>query len=250
MAKLPAMQWYTGDWKKDPELSMCSPATRGIWADILCAMHEADRCGKITGTITQLARIARCSIEEMRAAAVELDETKAADVTFCHENVTLINRRMASEYKERKSALARKKCQRGQPPGQDDTTDVTQKSRSPSSSSISSSSSDNPLKPPLVMDSQVPMIGLPDGLNLEPFQGAWGEWIRYLAGRGRVSQQALVKQLVKLETYGVVKAAQLLDEAITKNWAAPVWPEERLGASKARVGHGQQHDPNAELKWR
>ncbi len=28
MAKLPAFQFYTGDWLKDPELSMCSPSTQ------------------------------------------------------------------------------------------------------------------------------------------------------------------------------------------------------------------------------
>ena len=46
--KLPAIHWYTGDWMKDPRLSRCSPATRGIWADLLCAMHEDDRSGSLS----------------------------------------------------------------------------------------------------------------------------------------------------------------------------------------------------------
>ena len=43
--KLPAFQFYPGDWLKDPALRCCSPAARGIWMDVLCMMHESPKRG-------------------------------------------------------------------------------------------------------------------------------------------------------------------------------------------------------------
>lgn len=45
MAKLPAFQFYPGDWLKDPNLRRCSPAARGVWVDMLCLMFECDPRG-------------------------------------------------------------------------------------------------------------------------------------------------------------------------------------------------------------
>jgi len=45
MAKLPSTQMYPGDWFKDPALRLCSPAARGIWADMLMLMFEAPQRG-------------------------------------------------------------------------------------------------------------------------------------------------------------------------------------------------------------
>lgn len=39
------MKMYWTDWRADPALRMCSPAARGIWADLLSLMHEADPYG-------------------------------------------------------------------------------------------------------------------------------------------------------------------------------------------------------------
>lgn len=110
--KLPAMQWYIGDWLKDPALSMCSAATRGIWADMICAMHELDRSGLITGTATQLSRVCRCTVVEAENAIDELQSTKTADVSNRKNSAdevvyTVINRRMKREYDERKTTADR-----------------------------------------------------------------------------------------------------------------------------------------------
>ncbi len=121
MAKLPFMQLFTGDWLKDPLLSLCAPATRGIWIDLICAMHECDRSGEIHGTREQLARVARCSPAEIDAALNDLRDSGAADVkscdanvTACNANVTLrndvvtvINRRMQREHKSRNNSMLR-----------------------------------------------------------------------------------------------------------------------------------------------
>src|SRR4051812_5461674 len=115
MPKLPAFQFYTGDWLKDPDLSKCSPATRGVWIDALCAMHESDRCGSLSGTYEQLARVLRCAASDVQHATVELSATRTAVVSHNERNgvVTLVNRRMQREYKARLATRNRVQKHRG-----------------------------------------------------------------------------------------------------------------------------------------
>lgn len=111
--KLFFIKFNPGDWLKDPKLSMCRPETRGIWMDLLCAMHESSRSGKVTGSLQQLTQVARCTTAEMSRAIEELKATKTADVTVHHENVTVINRRMFRDAKKRESDKLRQQRHRG-----------------------------------------------------------------------------------------------------------------------------------------
>ena len=43
--KLPALQFYPGDWMKDPALRRCTHAAKGVWIDILCLMWENEERG-------------------------------------------------------------------------------------------------------------------------------------------------------------------------------------------------------------
>lgn len=115
MNKAPAFQFYTGDWLKDPALSMCSPATRGIWMDILCAAHELARSGQITGTPDQLARICRCTAADFIAAVNELQTTGTADVRERRGIYTITNRRMRRAWLEKEDNRARQQKRRGNP---------------------------------------------------------------------------------------------------------------------------------------
>lgn len=102
MAKHPYLALYTGDWLKDPALSRCTPATRGIWIDLLCRMHESDRSGQTEGTTAEMARLARCSDREFVRAANELQVTGAAEVQRTAKRWRLCNRRMQAAYERRK----------------------------------------------------------------------------------------------------------------------------------------------------
>lgn len=139
MAKPPAFQFYTGDWLKDPALSICSPATRGVWIDLICAMHESDRSGRLCGTHEQLARVARCSTVELAQALTDIQTTGAADVTERNGVVTVTNRRMYREHSERLATKTRVRKHRRNAETDQDVT---------SHSSSSSSSSDPPNPPP------------------------------------------------------------------------------------------------------
>ncbi|MDM7995193.1 MAG: hypothetical protein QUT30_05835 [Acidobacteriota bacterium] len=107
MPKYPWMQFNTGDWLKDPKLSMCQPATRGIWIDAIAAMHENGRCGSLSGTPDQLIRVLRCTVPALMSAIMDLQSTGAADVEQRNGVVTLINRRMSREAKEREMSRIR-----------------------------------------------------------------------------------------------------------------------------------------------
>ena len=80
MGKLPSLQFYPGDWMKDPAVRSVTVAARGLWIDMLCLMHESDRRGYLqhaTGrpvSAEQLARMTGCSASEVARLLRELEE--------------------------------------------------------------------------------------------------------------------------------------------------------------------------------
>lgn len=107
--KLPWAKWFFADWLNDPQLSKCSPATRGVWVDLLGAMHNGDRSGQLCGTAEELSRLARCSAVEIVQSLTQLDTTGAATVTVRNGYYTVTNRRLAREYRERELNTLRQK---------------------------------------------------------------------------------------------------------------------------------------------
>lgn len=76
--KRPAFQFYPSDWRKDPALSACSMAARGLWIELMCIAHEADNYGhlEINGkamTAPQLARMVGESPSVVTKLVAELD---------------------------------------------------------------------------------------------------------------------------------------------------------------------------------
>jgi hypothetical protein len=110
--KLPWLPWYSGDWLRDPDLSRAKPATRGIWMDLLMSMYESNRAFFISGTVEQLARVARCSPAEMTDAIDDLDRTNTADVTRKGDVIRVVSRRLSRAASERTKAVKRKRKQR------------------------------------------------------------------------------------------------------------------------------------------
>ncbi len=47
MAKLPSMQFYPGDWRKDPGVQALDYESRGIWFEILLLMFESKERGRL-----------------------------------------------------------------------------------------------------------------------------------------------------------------------------------------------------------
>lgn len=113
--KLPWFPFFPSDWTNDPQLSMCEPATRGIWIDAICLLHQL-RSGDLSGTSAQLARALRCSESQLAHAITDLQTTGAADVTQRNGKVTLTCRRVARLLNERNGNKMRQQRFRGNDP--------------------------------------------------------------------------------------------------------------------------------------
>ena len=177
--KLPAFLLYTGDWMKDPSLSMCSPSTRGIWIDFICAMHELGRSGQVTGTVEQLCRVCRCTAAEMRSALIELKNTRTADISERDGRITVTSRRLLRERHARDGWRERKQHQRDRGDPQTGSRESPGACHGhvtpPLSCSVSGSLSDPDPPPSGQGEERAP--GLPAGLIDHPvMRGYWAEF--------------------------------------------------------------------------
>ena len=97
--KRPAFQFYPADWRKDPALSTCSLAARGLWIELICVAHESEEYGvlAINGkpmTIQQLAR----SVGESAAMIGKLiDELEQSSVFSRDDRGCIFSRRMVKD---------------------------------------------------------------------------------------------------------------------------------------------------------
>jgi hypothetical protein len=130
--KMPAFQFYPGDWRRDTQVQMATMETRGVWFEMICCMWDSPDRGKISGDIQQLARMLGCDTNVLSRSLVEIERLKIADVTNGHKEITIVNRRMSREQKVRDDARLRKVSQRKREAGHKDVTSLS--SSSPSSS--------------------------------------------------------------------------------------------------------------------
>jgi len=79
---------------------MCQTATRAIWFDALCRMHERKQ-GFVKGTTDQLCRMLRCTKREMKIAIQEIENLGIGGAVMdCNNIVTITSRRKTREFKE------------------------------------------------------------------------------------------------------------------------------------------------------
>ena len=97
--KRPAFQFYPADWRKDPALSSCSLAARGLWIELMCIAHESDRYGhlSVNGRAMDAKQIARMVGESPAAVAKLLAELEAAAVFSRGEDGVIYSRRMVKD---------------------------------------------------------------------------------------------------------------------------------------------------------
>lgn len=106
--KAPAFQFYVADYMQDTR--MISLAARGAWMDLLCTMWRSPTRGQVTSTIIGYARLFGCTVEQAKAVIDELSDAQVCNsVTDADGKVTLSNRRMMREAKERENANFRQK---------------------------------------------------------------------------------------------------------------------------------------------
>jgi hypothetical protein len=151
VSKLPSMQFYPGDWMKDPLLRMASASSRGIWIDFICASFEAPERGALEGTPAQFCKLLGCSTEEFSTFLSEAKTLRFANVLELSarslDALRLECRRMLRDEKQRRDWAKQKSRQRHRGDTPEDSGKRPQKVRDPSGqcppvSSSSSSSSE------------------------------------------------------------------------------------------------------------
>lgn len=108
--KLPAIQFYVGDWRKHIGVQSMPYHERGIWFEMLCLMHESEQRGKLllngkAMSHEQIARILGLDNQIFEAALTTLLTSGVADID--PETGAIISRRMVKDETIRK---IRKEC--------------------------------------------------------------------------------------------------------------------------------------------
>lgn len=102
MGKNPAFQFYTKDWLGDPQLRAASGLTRGFWMDFICYMWDEPERGKLTRTPQELARMVGAENGQIDEFLEEAKRLGFCDISVTDNgNVTLCNRRMFRNDKEK-----------------------------------------------------------------------------------------------------------------------------------------------------
>lgn len=109
----PWIKFYTGDWRSDPALRMCSMAARGLWIEMICLMHEANPYGHLlvkghSPTEAQLAVLAGAPSDQIAAL---LGELEAAGIFSRTRTGVIYSRKMTRMAK--KAATARNNGRKG-----------------------------------------------------------------------------------------------------------------------------------------
>jgi len=164
MAKSPpSTPFYWNDYFRDTRV--LQPASRGIWMDLLCKLHESGRRGEVTLPLASWLQWCSCPQDVFFAAAQDIVVTEVgmiavsgcdirASVTLYHDDVTVLvtvkNRRMLRESKARESERLRQQKSRKSRAGHvDGHASVLECHTAPSSSFSSSPSHWEPPSPPL-----------------------------------------------------------------------------------------------------
>jgi hypothetical protein len=207
--KAPSFQFYPADWLKDADLQMCSFATIGLWTNMLCYMWQKEERGILEGTPQQFVRLLGCTIEEFDLFLSDVEEHPFADVMLhCNanvmqssKNVTVINRRMYREDKERKANTARvmRHRQRKRERSEEGCNALV---APPSSSSSSSSSSNTPHTPQKTGGG---VTVQKDSIHLERFDQFWEAYPRK-TGKGEAKKLWLKRKPSDELTQKIIQA--------------------------------------------
>jgi hypothetical protein len=153
--KLPSMQFYPGDWKKDPGIKSLSIAARGLWFEMLLIMWEAENRGYlVVGNVPmnsqQLARNVGIDRTECEQLLKELEEVniyskyEETGVIYCRRMVKDENLRLAKCRAGVASGEQRRNRRATEIPTKEGSSSSSSSSSSLSSSSSSSESTNNP----------------------------------------------------------------------------------------------------------
>jgi hypothetical protein len=99
LMKRPAFQFYPADWRKDAALQSCSLCSRGLWAEMMCIMHECDPYGtlSVNGKPMGAPQLSRLVGESEKGVKKLLQELEDAGVFSRDSEGRIYSRRMVKD---------------------------------------------------------------------------------------------------------------------------------------------------------
>ena len=141
MANIPSMQFYPGDFWREPGCRGMSCAAMGAYCRLFLTLFDSEPMGEITGSHEYIQRLAGANNTEWARILGEIEMAKIFDIiTHPNEHITVISRRLVRERKKRDSGKKRQKTFRERHKDRPNEGLVTE-GDAPSSSSSSSSTS-------------------------------------------------------------------------------------------------------------
>jgi hypothetical protein len=210
--KLPALQFYPGDWRKSMDVQSLSFHDRGVWFEMLMVMHDSERRGVLVLNGRAMAddAIARCIGLDNQTFNQTLTILLTSGVAEReHETGAVMSRRMVRDEKLREIRV--ESGSKGGNPVLVNQKPTTRDNQKPTPSSSSSSS--KPLKQKLATSA----FALPDWIEKAAWEGY--EEMRRKVRKPMTdrARQMAVRELAGLEARGH-PANSVLDQSTQNSW--------------------------------
>ena len=249
MGKLPAIQFYPGDWLRD-NVSGCSLAAQGLWLRILMLMHDCDQYGHlaIKGVpIADQVAAKRTGCESVEQYLELVEELKIAGVPSFTEDGIMFSRRLVRDCESRSATRDRVAKHRLKRSCNADVTppcnaSVTEMKHCASSSSSSSSSTSS-------FGSKDPISAMPPALASDELRDAWKEFAE-MRRKIRAPLTLRASQLIwkDLLAMGPEKALKALNKSVKNSWRGVFDPEDSsVIAPKFKTAHERRLEREAQV---
>lgn len=233
--KLPAIQFYPGDWLRD-HVAGCSLAAQGLWLRMMILMHDSERYGYLVmnGSPIPPESIARrCGCDSLAHYETLLTELDSARVPERTKDGLIHSRRMVRDEKKRRLCAAAGRRGGGNPTFKGQPKGVIKGVTKPI-----------PEEEVEDEDSFCRREGIPKGMRSDGFPSAYRDWKAYRAEKGEPLTSYTSKQiLLKCERLGPKKSAAMIHLAIEKSWKN-LFEEKDLKSFSQTNGKSDVDPPN------
>lgn len=238
--KRPAFQFYPADWRKDPALSACSLAARGLWIELVCIAHESEEYGYLTinGKAMNDAQLARLVGESPKELAKLLAELEQSSVFSRDERGAIFSRRMVKDEHIRKV-----RAEAGRLGGNPDLIDkkdkqIAQDLLKQNGEQIltpSSSSSTSVKTPPTPKGDAVKFDPLKIELPACIPADVWTQWVTHRVQiKKRLTELAAKEQLAALARWHAdgFDPTQIIKKSVTNGWTGLFEPDKAMRSAQ------------------
>jgi len=263
--KLPAFQFYPGDWMKDSALRLCSTFARGLLVDLLCHMFDSSKrgclilpCGK-PWTRQQVIKVVSCG-EPVDQVEQGLDELVENGVIKVHADGYYYSSRMIrdEEIRDIRSKAGSKggsKNAANRVANTKQTNEVEDEDEDEDEDSDNSNSEKKKEDPPETV--------FPPPLDTPEFRTKWEEWVAYRKEYKRTpwKPSTIKSNLAKLAKMGHDESITAITTAIDATWIGLTFgsggkgsggggqtPQSRAEARRAEA-RSKEHPEDAELTF-